>query len=95
MSARAAVSFDAAGGEHTERCSPTHPPLINVTVVEEGLHVFVPTVPGIKEADIKARFKYQRLTEIEGRPEYPKLYNALRELCQNALAVKCSLGAGK
>ena len=57
--------------------------------------MYIPTIPDIQESDIKTRFKYQNLTEIEGRPDYTKLYNARRELCRNALAVKCSFGGGK
>ena len=34
----------------------------------------------------------ERLTEMEGRPDYSKLYNARQELCKNALAVKCFFG---
>ena len=57
--------------------------------------MYIPTVPEVQESDIMARFKYQHLTEMEGRPDYSKLYNARRELCRNALAVKCSFGGGK
>ena len=57
--------------------------------------MYIPTIPEVQESDIKARFKYQHLTEIEGRPDYTKLYNARRKLCRNALAMKCSFGGGK
>ena len=73
---------------------PPLPAPINETVAGAGLDMYIPTVPEVQEADIKARFKYQRLTEMEGRPDYSKLYNARQELCRNALAVKCSFGGG-
>ena len=74
-----------------------HPPPapINVAVAGAGLDMYIPTVLKVQESDIMARFKYQHLTEIEGRPDYTKLYNARRELSRNALAVKCSFGGGK
>ena len=50
--------------------------------------MYIPTIPEVQESDNKARFKYQHLTEIEGRLDYTKLYNARRELCRNALDVK-------
>ena len=73
---------------------PPLPPPINVIVAGAGLDVYIPRVPEVQEADVKARFKYQRLTEIEGRPDYSKLYHAHRELCRNSLAVKCLFGGG-
>ena len=74
---------------------PPPPAPINVTVAGAGLDMYIPTIPEVQESDIMARFKYQHLTEIEGRPDYTKLYNARRELCGNALAVKCSFRGGK
>ena len=63
------------------------PNINNITVVGAGLDTFIPTIPEVRESDIKAKFPLQTLTIIDGRPTYEKMLNCERELGKNALAV--------
>ena len=59
-----------------------------------GLDTFIPTIPEVRESDIKANFPHQTLTVIDGRPMYEKMLNCERELGINALAVEVPFGDG-
>ena len=71
------------------------PPNINdITVVGAGLDTYIPTIPEVRETDIKAKFPLQTLTVIDGRPSYEQMLNCERELGKNALTVEVPFGGG-
>ena len=58
------------------------------------MDTFIPTIPEVRELDIKAKFLLQTLTVIDGRPTYEKMLNCERELGKNALAIEVAFGDG-
>ena len=55
------------------------PPNINhITVVGAGLDSHIPTIPEVRETDVKAKFPLQTLTVIDGRPAYEQMLNCER-----------------
>ena len=68
---------------------------VNVTVAGAGLDTYIPTIPEVKESDIKSKFKVQVLTPIEGRPTYDKMRTMTQETGRNALGVQVPFGGGK
>ena len=68
---------------------------VNVTVAGAGLDTYIPTIPEVKESDIKSKFKVQVLTPIEGRPTYDKMRTMTQEMGRNALGVQVPFGGGK
>ena len=71
------------------------PPNINVTVAGAGLDTFIPTIPEVRETDIKQQFKVKLLTEIAGRPSFEAMQLCERELGRNALAIRVPFGGGQ
>ena len=71
-----------------------HPNINHITVVGAGLDTYIPTIPEVRESDIKTKFPHQTLTVIDGRPSYEKMLNCERELGINALAVEVPFGGG-
>ena len=67
----------------------------NITISGGGLDNFIPTVRNVKEADLKARFKLQELTPIDGEPTFASVARLEQELASNALTIKVSFGGGK
>ena len=45
---------------------------VRLTLTGAGLDTHIPTIPEVRESDIKAKFKIKILTPIEGRPTYEK-----------------------
>ena len=37
------------------------------------MYMYMPSIPKIKPNDVKLRFPYQKLTKIEGNPEYERM----------------------
>ena len=70
------------------------PNINNITVVGAGLDTFIPTIPEVRESDIKAKFPLQNITVIDGRPTYEKMLNCERELGKNALTCEVPFGGG-
>ena len=68
---------------------------VNVTVAGAGLDTYIPTIPEVKESDIKSKFKVQVLIPIEGRPTYDKMRIMTQEMGRNALGVQVPFGGGK
>ena len=68
---------------------------VRLTLTGAGLDTHIPTIPEIRESDIKAKFKIKMLTPIEGRPTYEKVELLEKELGRNALAVKVPFGGGQ
>ena len=60
-----------------------------------GLDNFIPTVRQVKEADLKARFKTQSLTPIDGEPTFASVQRLEQELASNALTIKVLFRGGK
>ena len=58
------------------------------------MDTFIPTIPEVRESDVKAKFPHQTLTVIDGKPTYEKMLNCERELGINALAVEVPFGGG-
>ena len=80
---------------HNNENQENIPPNINhITVVGAGLDTFIPTIPEVRESDVKAKFPHQTLTVIDGKPSYEKMLNCERELGINALAVEVPFGGG-
>ena len=44
----------------------------NITVRSSGLDMFIPTIPKVNESDIKAKFKTDTITSINGEPTFEK-----------------------
>ena len=85
------------GGQvnHNNEDKENIPPNINnITVVEAELDTFIPTIPEVRESDIKTKFPLQTITVIDGRPTHEKMLNCERELGKNALAVEVPFGGG-
>ena len=72
-----------------------NPAPVNVTVAGAGLDTYIPTIPEVKQSDIKSKFKVQVLTPIEGRPTYEKMRTMILEMARNALAIQVPFGGGK
>ena len=68
---------------------------VRLTLQGAGLDTHIPTIPEVRESDIKAKFKIKILTPIEGRPTYEKMELLEKELGRNALAIKVPFGGGK
>ena len=68
---------------------------VRLTLQGAGLDTHIPTIPEVRESDIKAKFKIKILTPIEGRPTYEKMELLEKELGRNALAIKVPFGGGQ
>ena len=68
---------------------------VRLTLTGAGLDTHIPTIPEVRESDIKAKFKIKILTPIEGRPTYEKMELLEKELGRNALAIKVPFVGGK
>jgi hypothetical protein len=72
-----------------------NPAAVNVTVAGAGLDMYIPTIPEVRESDIKSKFKVKVLTPIDGRPTYEKMRALTQELGRNALGIQVPFGGGK
>ena len=91
------MSSEKQSGQAAQHLDPEKniPPSIdNITIVGAGLDTFIPTIPKVRESDIKAKFPLHILTVIDGRPTYEKMLNCEQTLGKNALAVKAPFGGG-
>jgi hypothetical protein len=59
-----------------------------------GLDTYIPTIPKVNESDIKAKFKTDSITPIDGDPTFEKMQLAEQELARNALTAKVHFGGG-
>ena len=66
----------------------------NITVRASGLDTYIPTIPKVNESDIKAKFKTDSITPIDGDPTFEKMQLAEQELARNALTTKVHFGGG-
>ena len=66
----------------------------NITVRASGLDTYIPTIPKVNESDIKAKFKTDSITPIDGDPTFEKMQLAEQELARNALTAKVHFGGG-
>ena len=57
--------------------------------------MFIPTIPKVNESDIKAKFKTDAITPIDGEPTFEKMQLAEQELARNALTAKVHFGGGQ
>ena len=67
------------------------PQIVQVSLID----TYVPSIPEIKPDDVKLRFHYQKLTKIEGEPEYKQMCVVQEEIYCTALSIKSSFGGGK
>lgn len=67
----------------------------HVIVQSSGLDNHVPTVQRVNKLDVKAHFRTQHLTPIEGVPIFEQMQHLKNELASNALAAKVGCGGGK
>ena len=72
-----------------------NPSAVNVTVAGAGLDIYIPTIPEIRESDIRSKFKVKVLTPLDGRPTYKKMRTLTEELGRNALGIQVPFGGGK
>jgi len=72
-----------------------NPSAVNVTVAGAGLDIYIPTIPEIRESDIRSKFKVKVLTPLDGRPTYEKMRTLTQELGRNALGIQVPFGGGK
>ena len=49
-----------------------NPAAVNVTITGAGLDIYIPTIPGVRESDIRSKFKVKVLTPLDGHPTYTK-----------------------
>ena len=68
---------------------------MNVTVAGAGLDIYIPTIPEVRESDIRSKFKVKVLTPLDGRPTYEKMRTLTQELGRNALRIQVPVGGGK
>ena len=66
----------------------------NITVRASGLDTYIPTIPKVNESDIKAKFKTDSITPIDGDSTFKKMQLAEQELVQNMLTTKVHFGGG-
>ena len=64
-----------------------NPAPVNVNVAGAGLDTYIPTIPEVRESDIKSKFKVKVLTPIEGRQTYEKMRAMTQEMGRNALGI--------
>ena len=57
--------------------------------------MFIPTIPKVNESDIKAKFKTNSITPIDGEPTLGKMQLAEQELARNALTAKVHFRGGQ
>jgi hypothetical protein len=50
-----------------------NPAPLNVTVAGAGLNIYIPTIPEIRESNIRSKFKVKVLIPLDGRPTYKKM----------------------
>ena len=84
-----------AGDDASANAPRVNPAPVNVTVAGAGLDTYIPTIPEVKQSDIKSKFKVQVLTPIEGRPTYDKMRTMILEMARNALVVQVPFGGRK
>ena len=68
-------------------------PAVTVTIL--ALDTLIPVIPVTNEANIKLKFKHQKLTKIYGKPTHTTMTLAVRELGHNAITSKTSFGCKK
>ena len=56
------------------------------------METYMLSIPEIKPSDVKLRFHYQKLTKIEGEPEYEQMCVVREKIYRNALSIKSSFG---
>ena len=83
---QAATSGSASAG--SQNINP------NITLRASGLDTYIPTIPKVNESDIKAKFKTDSITPIDGDPTFEKMQLAEQELARNALTAKVHFGGG-
>ena len=49
-----------------------NPATVNVTVAGAGLDIYIPTIPEVRESDIRPKFKVKVLTLLNGRLTYER-----------------------
>ena len=60
-----------------------------------ALDTLIPVIPPASAANIKSRFKHQKLTTISGKPNHTNLEVVNNELAQNAITSKTIFGCPK
>jgi hypothetical protein len=66
----------------------------NIIVRASGLNTYIPVLPKVNGSDIKAKFKTESITPIDGDPTFEKMQLAEQELARNALTAKVHFGGG-
>ena len=72
-----------------------NPAAVNVTVAGAGLNIYIPTIPEVRESDIRSKSKVKVLTLLDGRPTYETMRTLTQELGRNALGIQVPFGGGK
>ena len=68
---------------------------VNITVAGVGLDIYIPTIPEVRESDIRSQFKVKVLTPFDGHPTNKQMRTLTQELGRNALGIQVPFGGGK